>query len=356
MIDLTKPLVTVPTKMPWNVLRNTVDYILSVQQPDGAIPWFAGGKLDPWDHVEAIMGLTIGGEFQAAKKGFEWLFSHQLDDGSWYSHYQDNLPQDTHHRETHFVAYIAVGLFHYGLITNDWQYIGENYSKLQAAINFVLQYQTQHGEFHWAVDEKGIAQEDALITANSSIYKSLQTAIFIADTLGAEEPHWVGAYHAVGDALRNKPERFDRTWEPKTRFSMDWFYPILSGVLNNEEAKIQLQKRWNDFVHPPLGCRCVSDEPWVTVAESCELILALCAMSERTLAMQHFSNLFSLLDNDGGFWTGINYRDNAIWPEEKTTWTAGVALLAADAIFKFTDASELFCLEGGPYSILREKL
>lgn len=344
-----------PNKMPWHLLRKTVDYILSVQEADGAIPWFVNGKLDPWDHVEALMGLSIGGEFAAAKRGYEWLFAHQLDDGSWYSHYQNNIPQDTHHRETHFVAYIAVGLLHYGLISGDWDYIQSRYSQLQRAINFVLQYQTPYGDIHWAVNAEGIAQEDALITASASIYKSLQAANLIAQSLGVDEPLWLQAYQLLGDALRNKPERFDRTWEPKTRFSMDWFYPIFSGVFNRDEARKQLDKRWQDFVYSPLGCRCVSDEPWVTIAESCELILALCALNERALAMQHFANIFSLQDSDGGFWTGINYRDNAIWPEEKTTWTAGAVLLAADALFTFTDAAEFFCLEGGPYSILREK-
>jgi len=42
-----------------------------------------------------------------------------------------------------------------------------------------------------------------------------------------------------------------------------------------------LQTRWSSFVEHELGCRCVSDEPWVTVAESCELTLALLAAGER---------------------------------------------------------------------------
>ena len=40
--------------------RNSIDYILSVQNMDGSIPWEFEKKLDPWDHIEAAMGLSIG--------------------------------------------------------------------------------------------------------------------------------------------------------------------------------------------------------------------------------------------------------------------------------------------------------
>ena len=39
--------------------RNSINYILGVQEEDGSIPWEAGEKLDPWDHIEATMGLSI---------------------------------------------------------------------------------------------------------------------------------------------------------------------------------------------------------------------------------------------------------------------------------------------------------
>ena len=53
---------------PEEYFRTTVDYIADVQQHDGAIPWFEDGCLDPWDHVESAMGLTIGGRFDEAKQ------------------------------------------------------------------------------------------------------------------------------------------------------------------------------------------------------------------------------------------------------------------------------------------------
>ena len=41
--------------------KESIEYISKVQMLDGSIPWEKGKKLDPWDHVEAAMGLSIGG-------------------------------------------------------------------------------------------------------------------------------------------------------------------------------------------------------------------------------------------------------------------------------------------------------
>jgi len=35
--------------------------IVKAQKETGEIPWSKGFKTDPWDHVEAAMGLCIGG-------------------------------------------------------------------------------------------------------------------------------------------------------------------------------------------------------------------------------------------------------------------------------------------------------
>ena len=40
-------------------LQATATYIAGLQLPSGALPWFEAGITDPWDHVEAIMGLTV---------------------------------------------------------------------------------------------------------------------------------------------------------------------------------------------------------------------------------------------------------------------------------------------------------
>ena len=327
---------------PESLLRPTVNYILQTQLPNGCIPWFENGKADPWDHIEAAMGLTIGGELAAARRAYEWLMQEQLEDGSWWANYLGDEAVDKDHRETNFIAYIATGIWHYFLVTGDQGFLRKFFPAVKKAIDFVLRYQAPSGEIYWAVAEDGSAKKDALVTASSSIYKSLECAILIAKALDEKCEDWYRAWQRLGNTLRHHPDCFDRTWEPKTRFSMDWFYPILTGVVVGKAAQQRIDEKWKTFVENNMGCRCVSDEPWVTVAESCELTLALLAADEHAKAVNLFSWLFQFKDEDGGYWTGYNFRDGVIWPREKTTWTCGAILLAADALTEHTGAATLF--------------
>lgn len=210
------------------------------------------------------------------------------------------------------------------------------------AIGFVVALQTEHGDIHWSVDGEGKPKEDALITGCSSIYKSLECAHNIAYTLDEERPEWLHAREKLGHALRHKPERFDRTWESKERYSMDWFYPVLTGVLTTNDSRARIAARWDEFVEKGLGCRCVSDEPWVTVAESCELVMALLAAGDHARAVEVYSWLHQWRLEDGSYWTGYQMVEDLLWPDEKPTWTAGAILLAADALTEHTAASKLF--------------
>ncbi|WGL16755.1 terpene cyclase/mutase family protein [Microbulbifer bruguierae] len=327
---------------PTDFVRRSADYIRSQQQENGCIPWFQGHYADPWDHVEAAMGLSIAGEYAAAERAYEWLAQQQLSDGSWWAAYRNDRVDNRERRETNFVAYIATGVWHHYLITGERAFLLRFWPTVSRALDFVLSLQSEHGEIQWAVDAQGAVLNDALVTGCASIYKSLECGVNIAATLGWDDRSWRRAREQLGRALRDRPERFDRSWESKARFSMDWFYPVLAGAITGTSARARLQKKWDEFVVAGLGCRCVNDEPWVTVAESCELTMALLAAGEKTKAQHIYRALHRWQDEDGGYWTGYVYRDSAIWPEEKTTWTVGAMLLAADALAGLTPASALF--------------
>ena len=327
---------------PKSFFDSTVAFIKHVQRPDGLIPWFEGGHADPWDHVEAAMGLSIGGEYDAAEAAYDWLAENQLADGSWWAAYRDGEVENRERRETNFVAYVATGVWHHYLITGRDGFLRRLWPVVDKAIGFVLSQQSRHGEINWAVDTNGQPMEDALVTGCSSIYKSLECAHNIAVTLGENRVKWLTARERLGDALRNKPERFDRTWESKSRYSMDWFYPVLSGAYPKARAKEHLQKRWSEFVEQDMGCRCVADEPWVTVAESCELVMALLAAGDHARAVTVYSWLHQWRLKSGEYWTGYQFVEDLMWPDEKPTWTAGAILLAADALTEHTAAHHLF--------------
>jgi len=129
---------------------------------------------------------------------------------------------------------------------------------------------------------------------------------------------------------------------------MDWYYPVLGGAVRGDAARALLASRWEDFVVPGLGIRCVDTNPWVTGAETCELALALDALGDRAAALTLLRDMQHLRDGDGGYWTGYVFPDDALWPREQTTYTAAAVLLAVDALSTGTPGSDLFRGAGLP--------
>jgi hypothetical protein len=305
----------------------TVRSILAEQRADGAIPWFTGGHLDPWDHVEAAMALDVAGEHAAAESAYRWLIRRQNADGSWYAAYRESEPGDLS-RESNFCAYVAVGAWHHHLSTGDDAFLEEIWPTVVRAMSFVLSLGRADGTVSWRRDEDGGAPDEALLTGCSSIHHALRCALAIADYVEEPQPDWELAAGQLGHAVAHHPERF----LDKERYSMDWYYPVLGTALRGPAAKERIERDWDRFVVPGLGVRCVSDRPWVTGGESAELALALWAIGESTRAVEILRAIQHLRAEDGGYWTGYVFEDDAIWPEERTTWTAGALLLAVAAL------------------------
>ena len=80
----------------------------------------------------------------------------------------------------------------------------------------------------------------------------------------------------------------------------------------------------------------------MTIAETCELTMALCVNGQRLKARRLFEAIARFQHSDGSWWTGYVTRDDALWPDERPTWTAGAVLLAADTIFRLTPGHRLF--------------
>ncbi|MER0445359.1 prenyltransferase [Streptomyces sp. Edi4] len=312
--------------------RQTVAALLAAQRADGAIPWFRGHHLDPWDHTEAAMALDAAGEHAAAERAYDWLARHQNADGSWYAAYHDGAHDKVtdHGRESNFVAYIAVGVWHHYLATGDDAFLDRMWPIVLGAVEWVLALQQSGGQIGWKREEDGSAVTDALLTGSSSVHHALRCALAIADQLEEPQPDWELATGALAHAIQRHPERF----LDKSRYSMDWYYPVLGGALTGADAKARIEALWDDFVVPGLGVRCVLPNPWVTGGESCELALALWAMGESDRALDVLQSIQHLRDGATGmYWTGYVFEgDRAVWPEELTTWTAGSLLLAVAAL------------------------
>ena len=278
-------------------------FILSIQKESGEIPWSIGGKTDPWDHIESAMGLSIAGFYREAERAYQWLIATQLADGSWWSEIKDGQIINST-KETNFSAYIAVGVFHHYLITGNIEFLKYMWSSVSRGIQYAINLQAPDGEIYWARNSAGVIDKMSLLTGCSSIYMSIKCALEIARILGKKRPSWLKAKEFLGEAIKNRPDLFNMI---KSRYSMDWYYPVLCGAVSDEEAKRRIDKSWEKFVVPDWGVRCVSDRPWVTMAETSEFVLALLAIGDISRAKMIFSWLADKRYTDGSFWMGVTF-------------------------------------------------
>jgi len=176
----------VPGVVSAHQLDATIDAIASQQLADGNIPWVPDGHTDPWNLVEALMALDLGGRYEQARAAYEWLESKQRADGSWHAYYiGDEIEDPT--LDTNVTCYVATGAWHHYLSTGDTTYLRALWPMVEGAIDFALDYQRETGEIAWRGDDP---DDGALLTGSSSIHLSLRCAIAIAERLGHERPDW----------------------------------------------------------------------------------------------------------------------------------------------------------------------
>jgi hypothetical protein len=310
--------------------------IAAVQQDDGAIGW-PDGHVDAWNHVECAMALSACGLRGPARRAYGWLAAIQRRDGSW--------PVQTASRamagraaESNHAVYPAVGVWHEFLVTGDDAFVSRMWPLVRAGVEFALRLQAPGGEIIWRRLADGRPDRYALLAGCSSMYQGLRCAIALADHLGAGQPDWELAAAQLSHAVACHEAAF----ADKSRYAMDWYYPVLGGALRGAAADDRLAAGWDTFVVPGLGIRCVSDEPWVTGAETCELALALDATGDQARALDLLEQIQHLRDPGGGYWTGWQFANRAHFPNEQSAWTAATVVLAADALSGATGGAGIF--------------
>jgi hypothetical protein len=322
----------------------TAASILAVQEPDGGIPWSRGSHADVWNHLEAAMALTVAGHERAARRAFDWVLDRQRPDGSWPMKLVAGEVEDAS-GETNMSAYLAVALWHHWLVHRDPAFVASCWPAVRRGLDWVASMQLPFGGIAWAQEwlqerdghRPGRIHQDALLAASSSVYQALRAGVSLADLLDEPQPEW----EVTGGRLRHALREHRDLFLDKSTFSMDWYYPVLGGAVRGDEASAVIAARWEEFVVPDLGVRCVSTNPWVTGAETSELVLALEAMGERGRAARLFADIQHLRLADGSYWTGYVYPDEAHWPVEQSTFTAAAVVLAADALDDLTPGADI---------------
>ncbi len=305
----------------------TADAIEACQQPDGLILWFDGGHADPWNHVEAAMALASAGRHQAAEHAYDWLQANQHDAGSWHNYYTALGVKDPQ-VDTNCCTYVAVGVWHHWLATGDRGFVEAMWPTMSRALDFVVGLRKPTGHVPWAVHANGTPWPYALLTGSSSIAHSLRCGIALTHVLGRECPHWGRSATEIERLIRHRPDSF----EPKDRWAMDWYYPVLCGALEGAQARAHLAAGAPKFLLPQ-GVRCVADQAWVTAAETCECALAYLRTGDRVTARRLFEATSAMRNADGSYYTGWVVPQSKTFPDaERTSYTAAAVLLATDAL------------------------
>ncbi len=240
--------------------------------------------------------------------------------------------------ESNQAAYVAVGTWHELLLTGDEAFLARMWPTVQRAIDFVLSLQVPRGEILWQREADGTAASYALLTGSPAPTRAC-----------AARSGW-----PTTSAIRSRPGNWPPagwgTWWPptrrrsRTRAGSRWTgttrcWPGRSAATAGLD---RLDAEWAEFVVPGLGVRCVRDQPWITGAETCELVMALDASGDHARARQMYADIQYLRDGDGGYWTGWQFANQAHFPAERSSWTAAAMILAADALSGTTPAAAMF--------------
>ena len=319
-------------------VAETAASIASMQEADGAVPWTVGEHVDVWNHVEAAMAMMVAGEVGPAEAAYDWCRRQQRHDGTWAMKIVAGEVEDPS-GETNMCAYLAVGVWHHWMLRRDLAFVTRMWPVVRRSLEFVVGMQLPFGGIAWSQewDAHGPARvnREALMAGSSSIYQSLRAGVAIAELMDDPQPEWELAGGRLGHALREHRDRF----LDKSTFSMDWYYPVLGGAVRGGAGLELIDARWDDFVMPGLGARCVSTNPWVTGAETCELVMALDCLDDHERAVRLYADMQHLRHENGSYWTGSVHPEGVFWPGEQTTYTAAAVILAADELSRTSPAS-----------------
>ena len=248
-----------------NDLKSAKDWILANQNEKGAILWDQTGKWDYWDHCECLIALAIYQEWEAFDKGIHFCLG-QLDDKGLVKSEYINEKVTKAFNEAHHTAYIFLPLLQKYLVDQDLDYLKSFRTQIHFIYATLKKFKAEDGFYFWAQDESGFS-DNSLITATCSIELSRRAYNRICEILG--DTDCLDTSEAItSSSLKSK--NFNRDGIDRSRFSMDAYYPLLCNCGNKSDAEKVLQK----FYVEGMGVKCVVEEPWITLAESSECVIA----------------------------------------------------------------------------------
>ena len=309
----------------------TLDFLCNEQRTSGLIPWTESSHGDPWNHSEVVIALLLGGRFDEARHGLNWILHSQNRDGSLCQYY---LPEGVKEpkRDLNCCSYPFLALFlgiELGVIDTNDPLLG---SYMNSSTEYILRYQDSAGGFPWAVDPDGRPYEGRLLSGSSSMVTSFQAAIEIMKRLSLDPLELTVAEKALSDLVA-KPRRGD--FLDKSAWAMDWYYPILAKGVEVEEYQSRVFRLYADNFEPGLGVCCLSTSRWVTTAETAEFAMALSILGRQDEAKNVLNMTSRMRQRDGSYLTGLTVPSMRSFPRaERSTYSAAAVVIANSVLSK----------------------
>lgn len=304
-------------------LSDSLDFLESIQLSSGMIPWFVGGKADPWNHTEVAVALALGGRVESALRALEWLRISQNKDGSWCHFYQTNGISEPR-RDTNTCCYpvllVSVLERTYAANGDFIRYV----DMALDAIEFVLGYQNGDGSIPWAIDPDGSPHSSALIAAAASLYDSIQVAIELAHKYRQQR---VAYFQQASKKLKNSLLHPSDKYQPTKQWAMDHYYPILAGMGTTPS---RIDDMMSQFYEPDWGIRCRLPNDWFTAAETAECAMALQLVGYHIEAKILFQTLRRFRQQDGSYFTGITWPAGHSFPNlERSSYSVAAVVISS---------------------------
>ena len=306
---------------------STVDAIAAWQLPNGMIPWFPGGHADPWNHVEAAMALALGGRTAEAERAYQWLVDIQRPDGSWHQYYlADRVEQDKLDANT--IAYIAAGVWHHWLRHRRPRLrrgdVADRSRRPSTSCSTCRRPAARSSGPATPTARRG---RSPCSPARRRICHTPALRHRPRRALGHERPDW----ELIGRPPRPRhpahcngelPDAF----APKHRWAMDWYYPVLAGVLRGDDGP-RPPRRPPRHVRGRGHGRALRQRP--PVDHRGRDLRVPARPPRRSASASTAATLFEwaqhLRDDDGHYWTGIVFPEEVHFPgDEQSTYTAAV--------------------------------
>lgn len=316
------------TKSHFSVLGSSkvglsLEFLASLQTASGMIPWFKGGRADPWNHSEGAIALAMGGRLEEAIRAADWLLGAQNGDGSWCHFYLSQGVAEPR-RDTNTCSYAVLLVSLLDLLVDDKMLLTPYVEMALSGIDYVLRHQRSDGSIPWAVDPDGLGYPKSLVAASSSIFDSIAIAAMLNDKFQLRDPKiYEDSRKILGDSLIELGEAYQDT----SNWAMDHYYPVLAGI----DRSSNLTRGFLDqFYVQGWGIKCRLPNSWFTVAETAETAMAFHILGEEDLAHEIFSTIGKFRESSGGYLTGLVAPDGVSFPlNESSAYSVAAVVIAS---------------------------